>query len=67
MMKKYESLCARILQMESHLEPKLDLSIMSMFSGMKSKEADEIFFQELGMSGAEVIRSLCSAHQKDLS
>lgn len=59
-MNKFESLCESFDNMPCSLEPEVDFSLMCMFAGVASARMDNIFFENFGMSGASVLRSLRS-------
>jgi len=63
-MKRFENLCARMLRVKYLAEPKMDFSILCMHSGISSREADDMFYRLYGMSGAEVMESLCRDNRK---
>lgn len=59
-MKKFEAICSEMSRLSAAADPMMSFSLMCASRGMSRREADEMFYRELGMSGEEVLEAFQS-------
>jgi hypothetical protein len=54
----FESVCDTVMSLASCSDKLPEFSVICMLSGCSSKEAGNVFWECLGMSGEEVVREI---------
>ena len=56
--KKIEILCAGMLETQPDCEPELAFRLLCLSSGVRRKDAENVFYERFGLSGRELLEAI---------